>query len=83
MQSEHFPRTSNSSRRFVIGGYYTDDPVRTADGWKLCAAGSVCCGRAGERGFMLDAAERGRRRLQQPRGQLAMFRARRKRAARC
>lgn len=66
MQAEHFLEDQQPSRRFVIGGYYADDLVRTADGWKLCAVKLSVLWTRGDRGFMLDAAERGRRRLRQP-----------------
>lgn len=36
MQAEHFLANSEGDNSHAIGGYYTDDLVRTSDGWKVC-----------------------------------------------
>lgn len=65
MQAEHFLNDQDPSRRFVIGGFYTDDLVRTASGWKLVSVTLTVLWTRGDRSFMDDAHERGRQRLQQ------------------
>jgi len=35
MQAEHFLRTDNGMKECTLGGYYTNDLVRTDDGWKI------------------------------------------------
>lgn len=36
MQAEHFVNHEGRLERWTIGGYYTNQLVRTAAGWKLC-----------------------------------------------
>jgi hypothetical protein len=37
MQAEHFLKNDRGDSGFALGGYYTDQLVRTPAGWKLCA----------------------------------------------
>lgn len=66
MQAEHFLHDQDPSRRYVIGGYYTDDLVRGEDGnWRLKAVKLTLLWEAGDRSFMNDAFERGLARLKE------------------
>ena len=63
MQAEHFLNDQEPPRRYVIGGYYTEDLVRTGDGWKIVAVKLTPLWTAGDSSFMADAAQRGLARL--------------------
>lgn len=64
MQAEHFLHDTAPSRRFVIGGYYTDQLIREAGGWKISAVKLTVLWQQGDRSFMDSAFERGVTRLQ-------------------
>ncbi len=64
MQAEHFLHDQQPSRRYVIGGYYTTQLERGADGqWRLTSVKLTVLWDAGDRSFMADAGERGAARL--------------------
>lgn len=63
MQAEHFLDDQTPSRRFVIGGFYTNELVRTADGWKLVSVKLTVLWTSGDRSFMEDAHIRGMAKL--------------------
>ena len=63
MQAEHFLNDAEPARRFVIGGYYTDDLVRAGDTWKIAAVTLKVFWTRGDRSFMDDAHIRGAKRL--------------------
>ena len=63
MQAEHFLNDRQPSRRYVIGGYYTDDLVRVGADWKLTSVKLTVLWTEGDLSFMADAAERGLSRL--------------------
>ena len=66
MQAEHFLHDQEPSRRYVIGGYYTNDLVRGDDGnWRLTVVKLTLLWDAGDRTFMADAVERGLARLKE------------------
>ena len=65
MQAEHFLQDQDPGRRYVIGGYYTDDLERGNDGiWRLTAVKLTLLWEAGDRSFMNDAVARGLARLE-------------------
>lgn len=63
MQAEHFLDDQSPSRRFVIGGYYTNELVQTPAGWRLCSVQLTVLWASGDRSFMEDAPLRGMTRL--------------------
>ncbi|MCA8010209.1 nuclear transport factor 2 family protein [Burkholderia cenocepacia] len=64
MQAEHFLDDKTPSRRFAIGGYYSNDLVRDGDEWKLTLVKLTVLWTHGDRSFMGDAFERGTARLE-------------------
>ncbi len=63
MQAEHFLNDAEPARRFVIGGYYTDELVRDGDTWKIVAVTLKVLWTRGDRSFMDDAHILGAKRL--------------------
>ncbi len=63
MQAEHFLNDAEPARRFVIGGYYTDELVRDGDQWKIVAVTLKVLWTRGDKSFMDDAHIRGAKRL--------------------
>ena len=63
IQAYHFLHDMQPSRRYVIGGYYTDNLVRQNDMWKIASVKLDVLWTEGDFSFMHDAAERGRMRL--------------------
>lgn len=63
MQAEHFLDDQQPSRRYVIGGYYTDDLVRVGADWKIVSVKLTAFWTEGDISFMADAVERGVARL--------------------
>lgn len=59
MQAEHFLRNDAGSSGFVLGGYYDDSLVRTADGWQIEAVTLHVLWSRGNRHIMQLAAARG------------------------
>ena len=64
MQAEHFLDDAIPGRRFVIGGYYSNDLVRAGDEWKLTRVKLTPLWTCGDRSFMDNAHERGVARLE-------------------
>jgi SnoaL-like domain len=63
MQAEHFLHSDRGDASFAIGGYYTDELVRSPAGWRLSAVALTVLWRRGNEGVMAQATERGRQRL--------------------
>jgi len=64
VQAAHFLHHDGGDPEFTIGGYYTDELVKTAAGWKLCAVKLTVTWRRGNYHVMTLAAERGAKRAQ-------------------
>ena len=66
MQAEHFiarepgDRLADGADRWTIGGYYTNELVRTADGWKLAKVALNVTWQTGNREVSRIALRRGR-----------------------
>ena len=66
MQAEHFVAREpgdgleDGSDRWTIGGYYTNELVRTEAGWKLCAVTLIVTGSRGNPELSRIALRRGR-----------------------
>ncbi len=60
MQAEHFLDFEDPTAWFTIGGYYTDDVVRTTDGWKFRGVTLTIFWRRGRADIMVTASERAR-----------------------
>jgi len=65
MQAYHFLHDVQPSRRYVIGGYYTDDLVREDGNWKIASVALTVLWTEGDFSFMSDSAARGRIRLRE------------------
>lgn len=63
MQAEHFFSNPQGNRDFAIGGYYDDQLVRTAEGWKIEAVTLNVLWSRGNRHIMELAARLGAERL--------------------
>lgn len=63
MQAYHFLHEVQASRRYDIGGYYTNELIRDGDDWKITSVKLSVLWTQGDIAFMQDAAERGHRRL--------------------
>ncbi len=59
MQAAHFLANREGDAEFTIGGYYTDQLVRTAAGWKLCGVKLTVVWSRGNKQIMTLAAQRG------------------------
>ncbi len=66
MQAEHFVARepddglADGADRWTIGGYYTNELVRTADGWKLAKVTLIVTWQTGNPGVSRIALQRGR-----------------------
>ena len=60
MQAAHFLQQAGGDPEFTIGGYYTDQLVRTTAGWKLAGVKLTVTWRRGNYHVMTLAGERGR-----------------------
>ncbi len=60
MQAVHFVDTGEGEERWTIGGYYTNDLVRTDDGWKIRALTLTVTWTEGNREVPRIALEKGR-----------------------
>jgi hypothetical protein len=56
MQAEHFLANSEGDNSHAIGGYYTDQLVRTEDGWKVCAVKLTILWQRGNKAVMTMGA---------------------------
>jgi hypothetical protein len=64
MRAEHFIlEDAPAENRWTIGGYYTVDLARTANGWKIHAMGLHVTWQTGNRELSNLAIERGRAKL--------------------
>jgi hypothetical protein len=63
MRAEHFVITSEGENYYTMGGYYTNQLVRTAAGWKLRGVTLTVTWNRGNRHVLRLAARRGRERL--------------------
>lgn len=63
MQAEHFLDDQSPSRRYVIGGYYSNDLVRSGSVWKLVLVRLTVLWTHGDSSIMDSAAKRGVARL--------------------
>ena len=52
MQAAHFLRNKQGDAEFTLGGYYTDQLVKTPAGWKLCAVKLTVTWQRGNRHVM-------------------------------
>ncbi len=59
MQAAHFLANREGDAEFTIGGYYTDQLVKTAAGWKLCAVKLTVLWSRGNKHVMTLAVQRG------------------------
>ncbi len=64
MQAEHFLCDEVPNRRFVIGGYYTDELVNTEMGWKIQSVKLTVLWERGDKTFMDNAPILGMTRLE-------------------
>lgn len=60
MQAEHVLDDDVASPWFTLGGYYTDQVVRTEQGWRIEAVTLTVLWRRGDPSIMATALERGR-----------------------
>src|SRR5690606_19413222 len=60
MRAIHLLQNTMGENHWTMGGYYTNELVRTADGWKLCAVTLTTTWTQGNRHVMTLARERGR-----------------------
>jgi len=58
VQAAHFLRNAEGDAEFTIGGFYTDQLVRTAAGWKLCGVKLTVTWSRGNKHIMALAAQR-------------------------
>jgi hypothetical protein len=65
MQAVHFLGGIPAAAEFTIGGYYTNQLVKTAAGWKLAGVKLTVLWERGNKQIMADAFRLGRQRLQQ------------------
>ena len=65
MQAAHFLGKGPAAAEFTIGGYYTDQLVKTAAGWKLAAVKLTVFWERGSKEIMQNAFHLGTQRLQQ------------------
>ncbi len=63
MQAEHFVTKDDALLRWTIGGYYTNELVRTAQGWKLRKITLTVTWQTGDPDVPRIARRRGRERL--------------------
>jgi SnoaL-like domain len=63
MQAAHFLRNHEGDAEFTIGGYYTDQLVRTPAGWKLCGVKLTVLWSRGNKHVMTLAAQRGAKKV--------------------
>jgi 3-phenylpropionate/cinnamic acid dioxygenase small subunit len=61
MQAAHFLRNDEGDAEFTIGGYYTDQLVRTPAGWRVCGVKLTVTWSRGNKHIMALAVQRGRR----------------------
>ena len=61
MQAVHFLANREGDAEFTLGGYYTDQLVRTPSGWKLCGVKLTVLWSRGNRAIMEMALNPGRR----------------------
>jgi hypothetical protein len=61
MQAAHFLANPEGDAEFTIGGYYTDQLVKTPAGWKLCAVKLTVLWSRGNKYVMALALRRGAR----------------------
>jgi hypothetical protein len=59
MQAEHLLEHQDPNSWFTIGGYYTDQLVRTTDGWRIAAVTLTVLWRRGRPEIMKTAVKRG------------------------
>jgi 3-phenylpropionate/cinnamic acid dioxygenase small subunit len=59
MQAAHFLRNDEGDAEFTLGGYYTDQLVKTPAGWKLCGVKLTVTWSRGNKHIMTLAAQRG------------------------
>lgn len=67
MRAEHFVINNEGENYYTMGGYYVDELVRTANGWKICSVNLNVTWNRGNRNVLNLAARRGRERLGLPR----------------
>lgn len=67
MRAEHFVINNEGENYYTMGGYYVDQLVRTAEGWKISAVNLNVTWNRGNRNVLNLAARRGRERLGLPR----------------
>ena len=67
MRAEHFVINDEGENYYTMGGYYVDELVRTADGWKIRSVNLAVTWNRGNRNVLNLAARRGRERLGLPR----------------
>jgi 3-phenylpropionate/cinnamic acid dioxygenase small subunit len=60
MRAEHWLHTGRGSDRYTMFGTYTDEAVRTADGWKLERVRLRLIREEGNRALMREAVRRGK-----------------------
>jgi len=58
VHAAHFLRNDEGDSEFTIGGYYTDQLVRTPAGWKLCGVKLTVTWSRGNKHVMALAAQR-------------------------
>lgn len=58
MQAAHFLRNQEGDAEFTVGGYYTDQLVKTSAGWKLCGVKLTVTWSRGNKHIMAIAAQR-------------------------
>jgi 3-phenylpropionate/cinnamic acid dioxygenase small subunit len=59
MQAAHFLHNDEGDAEFTLGGYYTDQLVKTPAGWKLCGVKLTVTWSRGNKHIMTLAAQRG------------------------
>ena len=63
MRAEHWMTTGKGSDKYTMFGTYTDDAIRTGDGWKLETVRLALIREEGNRYLMSSAVRRGKARL--------------------
>lgn len=63
MRAEHFVINNEGENYYTMGGYYINELVRTADGWKLRGMTLTVTWNRGNRYVLRTATKRGRERL--------------------
>ena len=58
MQAEHFLKTDEGMKECTLGGYYTNDLIRTGDGWKISKCWLTVTWSRGDYGVFEMAAAR-------------------------